>query len=201
MNSGPPQAEPLATPERITFSVSSHYIGNHDDEAAEEAAAAVVQGAYLKFRLRLNAFAFIPLAAGALAHGWITLCAIRALGELPVWARWFAGAALLAPVAFAAITIVMRRRAKDTATIPPLPNLTDLTTGSEWLWRLTNTPIVPLSIIYLNHTGWHPAAAYGAATVGWLGHDLASLLSLPARRTLHRLTHLMRPLPKNTPEM
>jgi hypothetical protein len=180
--------------------VSSHYIGNHDDEAAEEAAAAVAQGAYLKIRLRLTAFAFIPLAAGALAHGWITLSAIRALGQLPVWARWFAGAALLAPVAFVVITIVMRRRAKDTATSPSPPSLAELNTGSEWLWRLTTAPIMPMSIIYLNHTGWHPAAACEAATVGWLGHDFASLLSLPARRTLHRLTHLMRPLPKNTPE-
>lgn len=60
--------------------MSSQYIGNHDDEAVEEAAA-VARGAYLKIRLRLTVFASLPLAAGAFAHGWITVCATKALGS------------------------------------------------------------------------------------------------------------------------
>ncbi|WP_297538006.1 hypothetical protein [Amycolatopsis sp.] len=178
--------------------MSGHYLGNDENEPAEEVAAVVAQGVYVKTLTRYGILALASTVAGLLMSCWIYLCAMNALGELPTWGAWVGGVALL-PV-LALLIVGVFRTGKRTPPAPP-PNLAELNTGFEWLWRLLSTPVMPLSIYHLTRHGWPDAAAYASAFLGWLAFDLSTLLSFPARRTLHRLAHLMQPLPKNTPEI
>ncbi|MFD9963979.1 hypothetical protein [Amycolatopsis sp. NPDC058986] len=168
-----------------------------ENSVAEAAAADAADRAYNKMFVRYGTFVFAPSAVVLSVTAWIFVCAALAIGELSTWVAW-AGALALAPmVAMMFVSAASIARAGKSARSSVEPSFAELSTGTEWLWRLLSLPVVPLAAYHLVHDGWPTVAAYAVGVVGWLGTDLSTVLSLPGRRVLHRLLDMKQPLPRN----
>jgi hypothetical protein len=179
-------------------------------EAIEDAAVAAVQWAWIKAAAPQIVIVLVPALAAAAAFFGMIVMAYAALADL-TGAMWWLALLYLALLTAAIVVrtirsrrsnarIVRKTRAFDQS-VPPPPTLAKLNSRGAWRSRAITAPAALLAAVHLAHDGWTSLLAAVGALVGWLGIDLAVLLSFPAWLRLHRIIAFSSSTPRNSPEI
>nr|WP_042186860.1 hypothetical protein [Kibdelosporangium sp. MJ126-NF4]CTQ91151.1 hypothetical protein [Kibdelosporangium sp. MJ126-NF4] len=177
----------------------------------EDSAATTMLWALIKTAVPQMVITLVPSLVAVAATFGMVIMAYVALGDLAS-GMWWLALVYLALLAAAIVIQIIRitrglvraireARATDHPEVTQPPSLAELDTKGAWRIRAITAPAALLAAVHFAHVGWTPFLATVAALVGWLGVDIATLLTHSARMRLYRVVTLISPTPRSSPEI